>query len=153
VNLPAALVGLSFTLGTHLSGGLAQLVSSDNLRVRARSHFGFSSTEPNIIDMRLAAQSDDPGAEIDLVIEGRLNHPNGTCRLRLRNWTSGSFNQVHQYPIGQTETTEEVLGIAAVNFIRPSDGRIELSVRQSVVVTFSATGFDSFTDLVEIMVR
>lgn len=154
VNLPAALIDLSFAFGTHLNGTIADLIASDNLRVRARSQPGFLASEPNIIDMRLAAVTDDlSGTEIDLVVEGRINNPGGTCKLRLRNWTNGFFNQVHQYPIGQTETTEEVLGIAAANFIRASDGAIELSMRQSVVATFSANGFDSFTDLVEITVR
>jgi hypothetical protein len=32
------------------------------------------------------------------------------------------------------------------------DGRIELSLRQSVVAVFSAGGFDSFTDHVQISV-
>jgi len=37
--------------------------------------------------------------------------------------------------------------------VRASDGRIELSIRQSAVATFSITGFISSTDQVVIGVR
>jgi photosystem II stability/assembly factor-like uncharacterized protein len=154
IELPAALAGFSFALGTHLSGGIPQLVASDNLRLRGRSQFGFTAFEANVLDMRITVVTNElQGTEIDLAIEGRLNTPNGACRLRLRNWNTGSFNLVHQYAIGTTEALEEVTGVAAANFVRQTDGAIELSVRPSALVTFSAQGFDAFFDLVEIVVR
>jgi len=60
---------------------------------------------------------------------------------------------VHQYSIGTTEVVNAVENVSATNRVRASDGRIELSIRQSVFVVFSVSGFDSFTDWVEIAVR
>jgi hypothetical protein len=137
-----------------LSGSIDEIASSDDLRIHARSQFGFTASEPNILEMRLGAVTDDLAAtEIDLTVEGRVNQPGGACRLRLRNWANNFFNDVHQYPIGTTEAVEQVIGIAATNYIRQTDGRIELAIRQSMLTTFTVQGFDSFTDWVEVVTR
>jgi hypothetical protein len=70
--------------------------------------------------------------------------------VRLRNWTSGQFEDVAQYAIG---TTEEAVDIdaAAAERVRAADGRIELSIRHSVIATFSLAGFDSFFDQLHVL--
>jgi hypothetical protein len=133
---------------------LSDLEESDDSRLRGRSTFGFSATEANVLDLVVGARADVADPEwMDLVVESRLNTPNGTTRLRLRNWSTGSLEQVHVYSIGTAETAEVVRDIAAANRVRPSDGRIELSIRQVVITTFSAAGFDTFVDDVGIGLR
>jgi hypothetical protein len=88
-----------------------------------------------------------------LTLEGRINQPGGTVRVRFRNWNTNAFVQIHQYPIGVTEAVEVIAGIDATNRVRASDGRIEVSLRHSVFATFSVLGFDSYTDQVAIGVQ
>jgi hypothetical protein len=85
-------------------------------------------------------------ALLDLTIESRLNSPGGRVRVRLRNWMSNLFEQVHQYAQGTIEATEVIPNVDATDHVRAADGRIEMSIRQSVIVVFSAAGFDSFFD-------
>jgi V8-like Glu-specific endopeptidase len=148
------LTDISVAFGTHESGGLAQVVASDDDRYIVRSRFGFTALEPHVTDILVGATTTDPGAsQIDLTYEGRLNQTGGTLKLRLRNWSTGTLQQVAQFAIGATEQTFTVDDIAATNRIRLSDGRIELRARASVLVTFSAAGFRNFTDLVEMTVE
>jgi murein tripeptide amidase MpaA len=148
------LVSFDVTFGTLMSGGLAELMASDDARVRVRSRIGFSVSEANVLEMRIGAETNVQNPSfIDLAVEGRLNQPGGISRLRLRNWSTNAFQQVHQYQIGSTEFVETVEDISAANRVRGNDGRIELSIRQSALVVFTASGFDSFTDWVEIAVE
>jgi len=150
----APLTDFTVAFGSLVSGGLEDLVESDNSRVRTRSRFGFTAQEPNVIDLRVgAATALQNASSLDLTVEGRINQSGGTSKLRLRNWSTNSFQQVHQYPIGVTETVEVIEDVPAMNRVRQSDGRIEVSIRQSVVTTFTAMGFDSFTDQVAITVQ
>jgi hypothetical protein len=148
---PATLTDFTVAFGSLISGTLQDLVDSDDARLQTRSIPGFTSEEANLMELRIGAETTEqsPGA-IDLTLEGRLNQPGGTVRVRFRNWTTNGFVQVHQYPIGFTEAVETITGIDATNRVRASDGRIEVSLRHSVFATFSALGFDSFTDQVAI---
>lgn len=150
----APLTDFTVSFGTLLSGTLVDLRESDDARLIVQSRLGFTANEPNLVDVRIGAQSPLPSPHfIDLSIEGRLNQSGGTARIRMRNWATNSLQQVHQYPIGNIETTETIPGIDATDRVRASDGRIELSLRQSVLVTFSASGFRSHTDQVAVAVR
>lgn len=150
----AQLLGYSVAFGTRISGDLTSLMTSDDVRLRVRSGPGFTSSEPNLLEVRLSASTahSAPSA-IDLSIEGRMNQPGGVARVRLRNWTTNQFEVVHQYPVPTVERIENVLGVSSQNRVRASDGRIELSVRKSALVTFTASGFDAHFDWIEIMVR
>lgn len=153
-SVPATLTDVSLPFGTVISGGLQELINSDNTWLRTRSIPGFTAEEANLIEIRVGADTDVQGAStFDLTLEGRLNQPGGTVRVRFRNWSNNAFVQVHQYAIGFTEAVETIEGISAANRVRASDGRIELSLRLSVFATFSALGFDAFTDQVVIGVE
>jgi len=148
------LTDVAVVFGTLLSGGLPEILASDDSHLEARSAFGFSALEPNLIDLRVGAQTTDlSAASIDLGYEARIAQPNGTLRLRLRNWSTNQFQQVGQFGIGQTEQLFTVNGANAANRIRQSDGRIEVSARMSVVATFAATGFRCFVDWVDVQVN
>ncbi len=151
---PATLADMHVAYGTLLSGTIEHLENSDNQRVRARSKVGFLAAEPNVVDLVVGASSPNSSpSSMNITVEGRLNNSGGTSNWRLRNWTTNNFEQVHQHPLGSNEVTESLEDIIAANRVRPSDGRIELSVRQSVIIVFSVSGFDSLTDHVQILVR
>ncbi len=140
--------------GTFVSGGLPELLTSDNTYVRLRSRVGFSAQEPNL--MRCTFGFTSPlatPAQIDCAVESRLNQPGGTSRLRFRNWSNNVFEQVHQYSQGVTEATETVYDISAANRVRASDQRIEMQISNSTISTFSVFGFDTSIDQVQAWVR
>ncbi len=148
------LTDVAITFGTLVSGGLPEILDSDNSRLIARSSFGFTAQEPNLIEMRVGARAIDAnGPSIDVTVEGRIDHPSGTLRLRLRDWNAGAFVQIAQFAIGQSEQMFQGSGAPAADYIRSSDDRIELSARLSVIATFSVNGFRGFIDQVAIDVN
>jgi hypothetical protein len=151
---PAELVDFHVAYGLHISGGLSDLRQSDDLSLRTRSKFGFTAFEPNVMDLVVGAVTAlDQATWLDLSIESRINNPGGAARARLMNWSSGQYQQVHQFPVGTTESIETIADVGAGQRVRDADGRIELSLRYSVIATFSLAGFDAWFDAVEITVR
>jgi len=149
----ATLADMTVAFGQHIAGTLAELQISDNFYVRLRSRPGFTASEPNLIDVRVGATTNVVSPQsLHLAVEGRVNSAGGTMRVRLKNWSTNQFQQVHQYPIGTTESTVLMPDLSAMDRVRPSDGRIEVSLRASMLATFSAQGFDLFLDHVEIAV-
>jgi len=147
----ATLADVAVVFGTLVSGGVAEISSSDDTYLRARSAFGFSAQEPNLVDLRVGLISSlATPTTLDILAEGKLNQNGGTTRVRIRNWSTNAFAQVGQYPIGMTESVQVIEGVSAANRVRPSDRRIELSFRQSTVATFSASGFVSSSDHVQV---
>ncbi len=150
----ATIADATVTEGTLLSGGVSEISDSDDVRLRARSEIGFTAQEPHLLELTVGLISPNATpATLDIQAEGRLNHPGGVTRVRLRNWSTNGFEQVGQYPVGTTEVVRTLTGINATNRVRASDGRIELALRQSVVATFTAMGFDSFFDHVQVTVE
>lgn len=149
----APITQVAVTFGSHLGGTVNDLLVSDNAYYRTRSSFGFSALEPELMQLMIWFES--PNAQpssLDLIVESRMNHPNGTATFRLRNWQTNAYQNVAMRAIGLTETTETVEGIDPTNRIRASDGRIDLQIKHIVPAAFSAMGFDSSFDLVEIVV-
>jgi len=148
------LVDFAVVFGTLISGGLDQLIDSDNDRMRLRSQFGFSALEPNVIDLRLTFETAQLAAQLmDITVESRVNVPGATARVRLRNVTTGSFVLVHQYPVGTTEAVESITDLPATSYIDQGTGEIIMRLRYSAVATFSAAGFDAFIDQTAISVQ
>ncbi|MGI9015068.1 MAG: hypothetical protein ACR2GY_12600 [Phycisphaerales bacterium] len=150
----AVLTDFAVVFGSLISGDLDALRDSDNVIVRAQSQYGFLSSEPNVVDLRVGYTTNfQSPAQIDLAVEARLNNPNGNVKLRLRNFDTGNLEQVHQYVLGTTEMRETVSVEPAGEYVRESDGRIELSMKTIVVATFSTSGFRIEVDQVEVLVR
>ena len=125
------------------------------LLLRARSQFGFLSSEPNLLDLRIEAVTDvEAATSMSITVEAKLNNPNGNVKLRLRNWDTNALTQVHEYILGTTETIEvaNVTKNADV-YVRDGDGMIELSIKQVVIATFSTSGFVASFDRVAIGVE
>lgn len=155
VPTPAELIDVVVAFGSHLSGGLPDLGFSDDLNLRTRSRVGFSALEPNLTELVIVADSDVPGPSmLHLRLEERFNQPlDGTSKVRLANWTTGSFESIQAFTLTNQDALHEINEIDATNFVRSSDGRIEMSIKHVVIATFSAIGFDSYFDLVEIGVE
>ena len=150
----ATLVDFDVTFGTLLNGGLTELIVSDDQLLRARSSFGFLSSEPNVMTFEIGAETTvQLPSLIDLVIESRINNPGGSARVRLRNFISNALEEVDSYAIGTTESIQTIDDVSAVDRVRPSDGRIELSIKHVVIATFSLSGFVSSFDEVRVSVE
>lgn len=145
----AELTNAVVTFGSHLSGGLAELNASDNAYFIARSRFGFTALEPNLVQMRVDALSavQNP-TSLKLSFECRINNTNGKSILRLRNWNTNQIEQVASYTINFTESTFTVDDLDASQYIRASDGKIELHPKQTVIAVFTALGFDTRIDYI-----
>jgi len=150
----AILTDVAVHFGTELFGGLFTLKTSEDTRFRVRSRFGFTASEPNLAEIRIGATNyvENP-TTLDILIEARINQSGGTMKVRLKNWNTNNFNQVHQYSIGSTETVEPVLNIPSANYIRAGDNRIDLSLRSSALATFSIQGFEAQHDFVNVLVH
>lgn len=143
---PADLINFMRIFGTVLSGGLAELQSSNNMYLVMRSQPGFTAQEPNILEMELTWDTDVAGpSTLTFLFEGRLNQPGGTATLRLRNINTNGNEVVGQFAVGATEITAQIPGISATNYATGA-GQIIGRFRIAVLATFSPLGFDSFTD-------
>ena len=150
----ATMSDFSMAFGTLLEGGMAELAASDDLVLRARSQFGFLSSEPNVIDLRIGSTTVvDPASACDITVEARLNNPGGMIRWRLRDWDDNTLEQVHSYTLGTTELRESATVTNAGQYVRDSDGRIEFSMKAVIVATFSLSGFQAELDQVAISIE
>lgn len=142
------LLDATVTRGTLVSGGVTNLTGSDDSHLRSRSERGFTVQEPNVNAILVGALGDPGAGSIDVAVESRLNHANGTATLSMRNWSTGDLEPISTYAIGTSEVTE-ALQTDAANRVR-DDGRVELEVKYVVPAVFAAVGFDSYIDLVEL---
>ncbi|MGI9014878.1 MAG: hypothetical protein ACR2GY_11615 [Phycisphaerales bacterium] len=147
----APLQSYTLALGTHFLGDLDDMRISDDQHLILQSQFGFLSSEPNVIDVRVLAETAiENAAAIDVRFEGRLNNPAGTTRVRLRNANNGRYEQVGSFAVDQEEMVHEVTGLDPDMYLDVKAGRIAASFRTVVVATFSTSGFRAGYDLIEI---
>lgn len=138
-------------IGTVLSGTIGDIIDGDDGRwIHTRSQFGFSVMEPNLVDLRFYYHALNPLPLFEVKVQSRINQPNGTARVRLRNWSTNQMQQIGQHPIGMNWVLFDQEGLSGATFIRAADGRLELSLKHVVVATFSALGFDSFFDEIDV---
>lgn len=141
-----SLVDFQLTRGIHLSGGLPELLDSDNLFYSARSVPGFTANQPNIaeIETQHLTTIGSP-LSVDVRVESRLNQSGGTQRVWLKNYsTGGNFELLRTYAIGSTEHVEAFT--VGPEFVNSADDRVWTRVRTSVLVTFTAQGFQKHID-------
>lgn len=150
----AGLTDFTVSFGEHLSGDLDTLDSSDDVRLRVRSRFGFLASEPNVLDLIIGASTGgvDP-LTLGLRVEVRSNTPGTRMQLRLRNWAAARWDVAYQFAYGSAEVIEEAQGISAASYVRPSDGRIQFSLRSSALATFTAHGFVAEHDEAAVLMR
>jgi hypothetical protein len=155
VTNPALLTTLTMIRGSVISGGIEDLRESDDARLRTRSVFGFTALEPNIMELRLEAESESASASsIAVRIESRAAAVGASARVRLRNWGTGGLETIAVFPLAQSERNHVIDGIPGSPYVRDSaEADLELSLRHSAIVTFSAAGFDSYLDCIKVGVR
>ncbi len=148
------LTGYSVLFGTHIAGGLPELLESDDQRLRVRSRFGFTAIEPNLTEIEVTAQTavTDP-LRLDLTIEDRINHPSGFVRVRMRDWNSGALDLIDEYAITNAEMSRTFESIPnPADYVRESDGEVAVRLRHVVVAVFTALGFETGVDQVKVTV-
>ncbi|MGI9013671.1 MAG: hypothetical protein ACR2GY_05405, partial [Phycisphaerales bacterium] len=126
----------------------------DGNLLKARSAYGFLSSEPNVLRTNVKATTENLNAEtIHLRVVSRLNNPNGNATLRLRNWNTKVFDTIHTFPAGTTEETNNHAIDDASGYINATTGEIELRMKHIVIATFSTSGFIAEIDRVRIGVE
>ncbi len=149
-----ALSSVEVVFGHLISGGLAEITTSDNNSLRVRSQFGFTAIEPNIASLRILGASPvlNPSA-MSVTAEGRLNHPIGVVKVRMQDYDNDQLVLIGQFNRTNTESTSVIENIAnPASFVRDADGQVELQVRTVVTAVFTALGFDDYHDLIEVSV-
>jgi hypothetical protein len=149
----ADITDFEVVFGTHVGGGVTRLETSDDMYLRTRSAFGLTALEPNLMEIVIGFATTVENAEsFNATIESRLNNPGGLARVRLRNWNTNLFEEVGAFDTNTTDTVEQIGGIAAADRVDGS-GRIEMSIKNIVVATFSLAGFDTYFDHVRLVVN
>ncbi len=142
----ASLASFSVVFGSLISGGLDDLRDSDDSFLRARSRFGFTALEPNIMQMEVRATAVHMATLMDVEVESRINHPMGTATYFLRNWTTSQYELIGTSALSNVEQAAAFTGIEAKPYVRASDQLIDLRLKHIVVSVFTALGFDSYID-------
>ena len=149
----AGLVNATVPFGSYVSGNLASLEESDDVYYVAQSAFGFLSSEPNRLDLRVNLETTNITANtLAITFETGLNNPGGSGSLALRNWNTSAFDVVSNYAVGNTDIVHTAQGIAAGDYIN-SNGRIRILSKQVVIATFSLSGFTARYDHIEVVVE
>ena len=153
VRKPATLTDLEVVTGVLLDGDLPELASSDDTYVHTRSGIGATIADIHHSEMVVSAHTGVKAPILlDCTIESRINEPAGVLQVRFKQWNSGSFTFVAQHPVGTQDAAVLTPDILADPFISP-DGDIQLSIKHIVFAPFVEFEFESWFDLVEILVR
>lgn len=150
---PAAIAELTdfeVTAGSLLSGGIEELGQSDDTYLHTRSTFGFTVVEPNLMVSEFGFTGVEEWTNLEFIVEHRINHPVGEFTFSLNDWSLDSFRVV---ATGSVHPFDFVYTVAAADgnlWVRPDDQRIELRIKHVVVAVFSAIGFDSYFDQIEV---
>lgn len=138
-------------LGTLISGGLNELIDSDDQTMRVRSQSGFTIFEPNVLDLHTWFDAPLSCSDtLDVVVEVRTNTPDSDVTIRLWNTSTQQFDTVKTVSI--PDTLEHVIladNIAVGDYI-DTNGKILVSVKIVVHSTFIA-GFDSYFDQIQVV--
>jgi len=130
----------------------ADLAESDDRRFGALSGFGETLIELHLLEAVITVGTDAAAAtSVDLLIEAAIDEPSGTARLALRNWVSGAFEPIGQFPLGMSDASAEFNGLSSENRISDA-GEIQIQIKHTVFVPFLAFQFDSFIDRIVVRV-
>jgi len=146
----AILTDLAVTTGDILSGGLADIQESDDVRLVTESGFGDTFIDLHSMEMIIGADTDVASpSKLDVSVEASIDQPSGTTQVRLFNWNTGQMDLIGSFPVGETESVGTVNTPAANDYV-DGDGTIQTSVKHIVFVPFLAFTFQSSIDEVRI---
>lgn len=146
---PETAESVTATIGSIIAGDLNSIVSSDDNRLQVRSDpSGIIPTSEIEVVFSTAVQSPK---EVDILVEGFSTESTTNGQFLLHNWAADQFDVVHVYDVAQNADAERwARGIPAANYIRASDGRIELRIHHESAG--GAISVDSFFDHVQVVV-
>ena len=149
----ATLFDFQIITGSLISGDLTDLEQSDDSYLHTRS--GFGNTFIDLHNMHLgvnAVTSMNSPTTIDVTVENRIDEPSGLAKLSLRNWNTGEFDTIAQFPLGSTDDSRVFAGLDGNDYVS-GVGEIEVRMQHLVFVPIFAYIFESFVDQVEIRVH
>lgn len=154
VQDPRPITDLAFSYGLLTGGGIPELLSSDNQKLVCRSTLNPSTQRVTVEPvLGLTATAGTPSL-IDVVVESRIFRVSQTTTtVRLRNWSTGLFDDVGAYQSGQADSVKAVTGIDATNHVRASDGRIELALSETSPSSPPLQRFQTSIDRINVFVR
>lgn len=145
---------VSVRLGTLLAGELESLRFPDDVTFDVRSAIGFSALEPDLAEIEVDATAHDfPQDFVSLQVDLALSEPNGFIAIRARNWQTKSFDLLDTKPVGMDVVRIGLADLDGADYVRASDGAVAMRLRTVVPAVFSAIGFDSFFDWVDVITR
>jgi hypothetical protein len=146
---PAAAAASDFTVtsGVLLEGDLTSLRDrEDGDYLVINSQFGFCATEPYIVDLRVGFVTFGEPQTIEIELTSRMNSSGGTGRVFLRNWKAKTYDLIGTYAVPLNDLRIDFEDIDASDYLRPSDGRLEVRITHSLLAAPTAAGFKSFFD-------
>jgi len=148
----AHLLDVSAAVGVIDLGFISDIEHSDNAYLMASAHPLGSVRTPGLIDLRVAARTEEPNpALLNISVEAQISW-DGIEQVRLLNRLTRHYDVVMQNPSGLGDRINRVLGVDARPYIG-KDGEIELSLRHTTMTRQPFSRFSSFVDWVEIAVE
>jgi hypothetical protein len=146
-------VGFRTPGGGNAGGTISAFADLDDIAYRTFSDGTSSIQEANLTAMVLAMNTtvSNP-SRLCATIKAKINQSvGGFLSISFRNWNTGDFEVVS--PLFQTTTTYRFFSIEnvpAANYVRSSDGRIEMLVKSIVNLPISEATFFTEFDLVQV---
>jgi len=149
---PADLTSITPVVGTRISGNLASIQTSDDVRYRIRSGFGRTLLDLHLVQIEVGANTSvgNPST-LDIAVESRLNQPAGVVRVLLRDRSTNDFVGIGSAAVGNSDATVVFSGVPAADYVGEA-GEIDLALKYVVFSPIFAFEFDAFIDFVEILV-
>ena len=138
--------------GTVLSGGIPEIVDSDDTYLQTRSGFGQTFVDLHHMEAQFGftASTSTPLA-MDIRMEARISESVGNAQLSILNQVTGQYDLIGQHALNDSDQGFIFAGIDAAEYIGVN-GEIEIRIKHLVFVPFFAFTFESFFDLIQIEV-
>jgi hypothetical protein len=139
-------------VGRHMVGDLEDLRVFDEDVITCWSNFNVEASEPHIVEVHfgLTCPVEEP-QRLFVLSATSLNDlsPPGRAEIRLRNWATGELDLFDEHSINSKAKQHQTIVPDPADFIRPDDGRIELSIRH-VMFEHWHIGYQTYFDWVEV---
>ena len=149
----AVLKDFAITEGKKKSGGLAELMLSDNYYLVGNSLPAFGRPVPGPIKLVVGLETGilNP-SQLKVQVETKTSQGGVTGKVYLKNWNTNAYEQIMTYvPLTSDVLFEQIIG-GGSQYVR-NDGRIELLIENILPIQNPRNGFDAFFDLVRVEVN
>ncbi len=134
---PATLTDVARTLGLYVSGGVPELLDSDDTYYVLQSGPGFDPSEPHPARADFGFDTGGSAAStLDITLEEKANIGGPTAVVLIRNWNTGQWDELSRFALSPSDQTFEVTGTAAGDYINGSS-RIEVRVRTFAILVLN----------------